>query len=88
MEKETWIKEVLESTQGITMVVPNASLFSKIQSKIKVENTIPMPWVYTAAASIAILVALNIALVSLNTKKEKSATEIMASQLSKSNQLY
>ena len=88
MEKETWINEVLESTQGITTVVPNAHLFSKIQSKIKVENTIPMPWVYTAAASIAILVALNIALLSLNTKKEKSATEIMASQLSKSNQLY
>lgn len=88
MEKETWIKEVLESTQGITMVVPNASLFSKIQSKIKVENTIPMPWVWTAAASMVILVALNIALVSFKTKKEKSATEIMASQLSKSNQLY
>lgn len=88
MEKETWINEVLESTQGITTVVPNARLFSKIQSKIKVENTIPMPWVWTAAASMVILVALNIALVSLNTKKEKSATEIMASQLSKSNQLY
>ena len=44
MEKETWINEVLESTQGITTVVPDALLFSKIQSKIKVENTIPMPW--------------------------------------------
>jgi Na+/H+ antiporter NhaC len=88
MEKENWINEVLESTQGITTVAPDARIFSKIQSKIKVKNTIPMQWVWTAAASMVILVALNIALVSFKTKKEKSATEIMASQLSKSNQLY
>lgn len=88
MEKETWINEVLESAQGIKPAIPNAQLFSKIQSKIKKENILATEWVWTAAASMAILVALNITLVSFKTKKEKTATQILASQLSKSNQLY
>ena len=88
MAKETWINEVLESTQGISPAIPNAKLFNKIQNKIRKENILTTQWVWTAAASMAILVALNITLVSFKTQKEKTATQILASQLSKSNQLY
>jgi hypothetical protein len=88
MEKETWINEVLESAQGLTPAIPNTQLFSKIQTKIKKENILATQWVWTAAASMAILIVLNFTLVSFKTKKEKTATQILASQLSKSNQLY
>ncbi len=87
MEKETWINEVLESTNGITPAVPDAKLFAKIQQRIQTEN-IPMRWVWMAAATLLLLVSLNITLVFSKSKKEKTATEVMASYLSKSNQLY
>lgn len=86
MEKETWIDQVLKSTDGIKPAVPNAQLFQQILERI--EEKIPMRWVWMAAASLLLLVALNVKLVYFKSQKEKSATEIMASQLSKTNQLY
>lgn len=88
MEKETWINEILESTNGRTAVAPNANLFSKIQKKIKTENTVSSQWAWLAAASIAILISLNIRLVFFKSTKGKAATEMIAASLSKSNQLY
>ena len=87
MEKETWINEVLESTNGIKPAIPNAQLLAKIQNRIQTQN-IPMRWVLMAAATLLLLVSLNVTLVFSKSKKERSATEVMASYLSKSNQLY
>ncbi|WP_309641571.1 hypothetical protein [Flavobacterium sp.] len=87
MEQEHWINEVLESTNGMTPAIPDAKLFARIQAKIQTDN-IPMRWVWMAAATLLLLVSLNITLVFSKPKKEKTATEVMASYLSKSNQLY
>lgn len=88
METENWINEILQSTDGMQHAVPSDALFSKIQNKIQEEKTIATQWVWLAAASIAILVTINIKLVFFKSHKEKSATELYASSLTKSNQLY
>lgn len=88
MEKENWINEILDSTNGMTAAVPDAKLFSKIQNKIKIENTVSQKWIWAAAASIAILVTINIKFVFLKSTKQKATTEMIAAYLSKSNQLY
>ena len=88
MEKENWIEQVLESTNGMTAVVPDTKLFAKIQKRINVENTVSTKWVWAVAASIAILISLNMKLVSSRTNSKKATTETIAESLSKSNQLY
>ncbi len=88
MEKEYWINEILESTNGIVAVVPDANLFSKIQKRIKSDNTISTKWVWLAAASIMLLISVNIKFVCFKSNKEKASTESIAASLSKSNQLY
>lgn len=88
MEKENWINEILESTNGIVAVVPDANLFSKIQKRIKSDNTISTKWVWLAAASIMLLISVNIKFVCFKSNKEKASTESIAASLSKSNQLY
>lgn len=87
MEKENWINEIWDSTNDIKSVLPDAHLFAKIQNKIQSEN-IPMRWVWMAAATLLLLVTLNITLVLSKSKNERTATEVMVNQLSKSNQLY
>ena len=88
MEKENWINEILESTNGMSAAVPDTKLFSKIQKKIKIENTVSQKWIWAAAASIAILISVNIKFVFLKSTKQKATTEMIAAYLSKSNQLY
>lgn len=88
METENWINEILQSTEGMQPAVPNDALFSKITKRIQEENTIAPQWIWLAAASIAILVSINVKLVFFKSQKEKSATELYAASLTKSNQLY
>ncbi len=88
METENWINEILQSTEGMQPAVPSDVLFSKIQNRIQEEKVIAPQWVWLAAASIAILVSINIKLFFFKSHKEKSATELYASSLTKSNQLY
>jgi hypothetical protein len=87
MEQENWINEILDSTNSLTSALPNAKLFSKIQNKIESQQKLAPQWVWLAAASIAILVAINItSIVSKDTSEE--TTEQIASSILKSNQLY
>ena len=88
METENWINEILESTAGMQPAIPSDALFSRIQNSLQEEKTIAPQWVWLAAASIAILVSINVKLVFFKSHKEKSATESYASSLTKSNQLY
>ncbi|RTY93685.1 hypothetical protein [Flavobacterium sp. GT3R68] len=88
METEKWINEILNSTNGMTKVVPDEMLFSKIQNKIRHENTLPNPWIWAAAASFAVLISLNIKFVFSNSDKTNSQTELLASSITKTNQLY
>jgi len=89
MEKENWIANILNSTNGITDVVPSEDLFSKIQTRIKNQNKVSEKTVWLVAASIAVLVLLNCSLLLSKTKEEKTATTAyFETTLNQSNQLY
>lgn len=89
MEKNNWIETILNSTNGLTPVVPSDNLFSKIQAQIKNKNKVSEKIIWLVAASVAVLVALNCSVLSSKTKKNKtSTTTYFENELNKSNQLY
>jgi hypothetical protein len=92
MEQETWIQRILESTNGLTPVMPNDDLLTKIQYKIKQQNYVAPKTVLLLAASIAVLILLNITLIKSKTQEEEkrttNPTAYFDNTLNKSNQLY
>ncbi len=88
MEANNWINDVLNSSKGITKVVPDALLFSKIQNRISIQNTVSSQWIWIAAASFTILVSLNVKMLLSNNTKTVAPTETIVSSVSNSNQLY
>jgi hypothetical protein len=88
MEQENWINEILDSTNGMTSVMPDAKLFSKIQKRIEANKTMKPQWVWLAAASIMLLVTLNLKCIYFKSSNEDRPTERIVSSISKSNQLY
>ena len=89
MEKNNWIETILNSTNGITPVVPDDKLFSKIQAQIKNKNKVSEKIIWLVAASVAVLVVLNCSILSSKTKENKTATTTYFEiELNKSNQLY
>ena len=89
MEREQFIEKILNSTNGITKVVPGNDLFSKIQQRIRQENKVSPKTVWLVAASIAVLVMLNFSALALKTKeKTSSTTAYLEMTVNKSNQLY
>lgn len=88
MEANNWINDILNSSNGITKVTPDALLFSKIQNRISIQNTVSSQWIWIAAASFTILVSLNVKMLLSNTTKTTASTETIVSSVSNSNQLY
>jgi hypothetical protein len=88
MEAKNWINDILNSSNGITKVTPDALLFSKIQNRISIQNTVSSQWIWIAAASFTILVSLNVKMLLSNTTKTSTQTETIVSSVSNSNQLY
>ena len=88
MEANNWINDILNSSNGITKVTPDALLFSKIQNRISIQNTVASHWVWIAAASFTILVSLNVKMLLSKTAKTAAPTETIVSSVSNSNQLY
>lgn len=88
MESNNWINDILNSSHGITKVAPNPLLFTKIQNKISVENTISSRWIWIAAASFTILVSLNVKILLSIPTKASVPTETIVSSVSNCNQLY
>ena len=88
MEANNWINDVLNSSKGITKVVPDTLLFSKIQNRISIQNTVSSQWIWIAAASFTILVSLNVKMLLSNNTKTVAPTEKIVSSVSNSNQLY
>ena len=87
MERNNWITTILNSTNGITTVVPSDDLFSKIQQRIQKENKVSSKILWLVAASIAILVLLNVSIIA--SKSEiNSTTAYLEMTVNKSNQLY
>ena len=88
METENWINEILNSSDGITKVAPNAALFSKIQMKINNQNSISKQWIWIAAASFALLLSLNVKFIFSNKSKSNNETESVISSVTNNSQLY
>ena len=90
METENWINEILNSTNGMTQVEPSADLFSKIQQRIYFKkDTVSSKTVWLMAASIVLLISINIVAFRTNkTKTSDNSETTIAATLTKSNQLY
>ena len=89
METENWIENILNSTNGITTVVPNDDLFSKIIERIKKDNTASSKSVWLVAASITVLVLFNFSVLAFKSKGKTSSTTVyLEMTVNKSNQLY
>lgn len=89
MEKEQWIENILNSTSGSTPVSPDENLFLKIQQKIRRQDTVSAKTVWLVAASIAVLVILNISIINSKSKTTKeSTTAYLEMTVNQNNQLY
>jgi hypothetical protein len=89
MERNNWITTILNSTNGMTSVIPNDDLFSKIQHRIGQENKVSTKTLWLVAASIAVLVMLNFSVLALKSKEKTSTTAAyLEMTVNKSNQLY
>lgn len=89
METKKWINDILNSTDGMTKVVPNDLLFAKIQNRIQNKNnTVSKQWIWIAAASFVLLFTLNASIIVGKLNKKESQIEMIASTVSKTDQLY
>ncbi|MFT3794287.1 hypothetical protein [Flavobacterium sp.] len=88
MEKENWINEILDSTDGLQPATPDAALFSRIEMKIG-NRLVSTQTIWLAAASIAALVALNLAVINQSSQKvQPDAAATLAASIDHSNQFY
>lgn len=71
--KDKWIDKVMESTANMQQAVPQDSLFYKIEQKVSntvsYARTVPLRTVSLAAASIVLLVAVNLYMLRNDTQK-------------------
>jgi len=89
MEKEQWIETILNSTNGITPVVPSDNLLDKIQRRIDLKSKVSPKIVWLVAASVAVLAILNFSIViSNNNQKTSETSAYLEMTVNKSNQLY
>jgi len=89
MEKDNYIETILNSTNGITKVSPSDDLFSRIELKIQSKNKVSGKTIWLVAASVTVLLTINISVIMKNKVTSKDKIEAsLASTLNKSNQLY
>jgi len=89
MEKENYIEIILNSTNGIAKVSPSDDLFSKIGLRIQSKRTVSASTLWLVAASIVVLVTINISVLKKSKTISKENTIIsLAASINKSNQLY
>ena len=71
--KEKWIDKVMDSTAGLQKAMPQDGLFHSIEEKVSntvsYARTVPLRTVSLAAASIVLLVAVNLYMLSNDTQK-------------------
>jgi hypothetical protein len=89
MKKENWINEIMDSTNKIVKVSPDDALFFKIQNQLETQKKVTKEWVWLAAASVLILITINVGLVynEINTAKQTNQISLIAT-ISNSNQIY
>ena len=87
MERENWIQDILNSTNGITKVKPNDDLFARIETRIQDEIVVPTYTKWLVAASICLLISLNFAALK-NEIKQQETTNLSELVTIQNNQLY
>ena len=88
MRKEDFIYNVLNSVDGMSKAIPHDDLFSKIEQKIASKNVVPMQTIWVVAASIVVLISLNIVLLSSSLNENQSEMASLERVINKNNQLY
>ena len=89
MERENWINEIIATTNQIEKVEPRDALFTKIENQLKKQQTVDSGFLLLIAASILVLVSLNIKVIltEIQTVKQ-SQTTALADSITDSNQFY
>lgn len=88
MEKETFIENVLNSTNGMTLLIPDDTLFNKIQARIEDKKSTENYVKWLVAASIVLLISLNAGVLSRTNSSKKQTTELSQLVETTNNQLY
>ncbi|AWH85966.1 hypothetical protein HYN59_12985 [Flavobacterium album] len=88
MEKQKWIEDVIDSGSRVRKLAPRDSLLEAIERRVAPVAEVPARKVWIAAASVAVLIALNFAAIKAagDTGTEKSSTT--ETPLYTNNQLY
>ncbi len=80
-KKDNWENEVLHSLDGLKQVEPNASLWIKLETRIKQEpiriQMVSKPKIWAAAASIIFLLGFNIFALTQNSHSSRNKSEIL-----------
>ncbi len=87
MEREVFIKKVLNSVDGIKKATPDDGVFLRINQQIK-QYQVSQKMIWLVAASVAILIAFNIILLNDTFKNDSSELLGLKFSIDKSNQLY
>lgn len=87
MEQEDFINKVLNSVNGITKVTPSDGIFQRIENKIQ-ESQISTRTLWLVAASIVVLISLNIVLLKDKTNFNDLEMSSLERVINKNNQIY
>ena len=88
MKKEDFIENILNSTNGITKVTPNDALLHKIHARLEDNKPAENYTKWLVAASILILVSLNIGILSSSNNKSETNNNLSELVTTTNNQLY
>ena len=86
MNKDQFIENILNSTNGIQKVEPSDALFDKIQLRIEAEKPVNNYVTWLVAASVVVLVTLNVGI--LLKTNDTSKNELSSLVSTTNNQLY
>lgn len=87
MEREDFINQILNSVTGIAKVAPSDTVFQNIEERIN-QSKISTKTLWLVAASIVVLISLNIVLLSYTTKNNDSEMASLEHVINKNNQIY
>ena len=88
MKKEDFIENILNSTNGITKLSPDDAILNKIQARLEDDKPADGYSKWLVAASILILISLNIRILSNTNKKTETNTNLSELVTTTNNQLY
>ena len=88
MNKDQFIENILNSTNGIQKVEPSDALFDKIQLRIEAEKPVNNYVTWLVAASAVVLVTLNVGVLLNSSSNSTSSNELSSLVSTTNNQLY